>query len=78
MIVHRKDCLELLQSTMKLSRHTVQTVMRRPDFPSPVRVIGSYKAYDLDQVADFLAIPANEPCGLIIPVRGTTYTINPL
>jgi hypothetical protein len=34
--------------------------MRRPDFPSPVRVIGSYKAYDLDQVADFLAIPANE------------------
>lgn len=60
MVIHKKDLIALMMRQMQVSRYTVYEHMKRSDFPRPVRVVGSYKAYDVSDVAAWLAISATE------------------
>lgn len=60
MVIHKKDLIRVMMRQMQVSKFTVYDYMKRQDFPRPVRVVGSYKAYDIDACAQWLGLSATE------------------
>ena len=60
MVIHKKDLIRVMMRQMQVSRFTVYDYMRRADFPRPTRVVGSYKAYEVGEVAAWLGLSATE------------------
>lgn len=65
MIVHKDDVIKLMMAQMRLKKNTVYEYMRHPDFPLPIRKLGTYKAYKLDAVCEFLAIDEEDAIRII-------------
>ena len=65
MIVHKDDVISLMMAQMRLKKNTVYEYMRHPEFPLPVRQLGTYKAYNLGAVCDFLAIEEEDAVRII-------------
>ena len=60
MVIHKKDLIRLMMRQMQVSRYTVYEHLKRKDFPRPTRVVGSYKAYEVGEVAAWLGLTATE------------------
>lgn len=60
MVIHKKDLIALMMRQMQISKYTVYEHMKRSDFPRPSRVVGSYKAYPVAEVAEWLGLSATE------------------